>query len=112
MERALGESDLFFDYSSLRATGDVGDRDLAGESVRQMQTYNDRRWSQGRPLLDLRTHSSLPDVFVASYGQKRNASTDDPDGCALVRTQNCRAWLHRPVQCASAVMNYRSGMSQ
>lgn len=84
VERALGESDLFMDYATLGDTALTGDRDLAGESVRQLQTYEDNRWSRHRSVLDLRAHSTFQDIFLAAYGQRVDASSNDPDGCALI----------------------------
>mmetsp|Transcript_39312 Transcript_39312/g.108434 ORF Transcript_39312/g.108434 Transcript_39312/m.108434 type:complete len:649 (-) Transcript_39312:234-2180(-) len=91
VERVLGQEswDSFVDYKQAQS----GDHGVEEELMRHVEDFCEDRWSIGRPVTDCRFSPKSHEMFLASYGQRENASLADPDGCMLVWNL---AMKHRP----------------
>lgn len=85
MERALGESEVFDVFAEF--SGGVGggeDTDCDTKQVKRFETYTDKKWTENRPVMDVRTSTKFNELFLGGYGQRSDAGIRDPDGCVVV----------------------------
>ncbi|GAW79905.1 cytoplasmic dynein intermediate chain [Plasmodium gonderi] len=83
IERTLGEQDMF------NATFDFAAKDLSpdGESAEKLKlvnTYYCKKYTNGRPITDVKTSNIYSELFLASYGLSLTSNYLDPDGYVLV----------------------------
>uniref|UniRef100_A0A0G4HJL6 Uncharacterized protein n=1 Tax=Chromera velia CCMP2878 TaxID=1169474 RepID=A0A0G4HJL6_9ALVE len=90
MERALGQqkfADVFVDYSGALDEDEDGEGESA-ERAQKVDSYFDPKWTETRPVMDVKSSPKYPELFLAAYGQKENESVTDPDGCVLLWSLN------------------------
>ncbi|GAB65414.1 cytoplasmic dynein intermediate chain, partial [Plasmodium cynomolgi strain B] len=83
VERSLGEQDV------LNATFDFAAKDITGETesaerMKFVNTYSCKKYTNGRPITDVRTSNLYSELFLASYGLSTTSNYTDPDGYVLV----------------------------
>ncbi|KJP86492.1 hypothetical protein AK88_03868 [Plasmodium fragile] len=83
VERSLGEQDV------LNATFDFAAKDITGDSesterMKLVNTYFCKKYTNGRPITDVRTSNLYSELFLASYGLSTTSNYTDPDGYVLV----------------------------
>lgn len=100
VERTLGQEawDIAADFTG----GDAGGGDTDAERMKHMDDYVEKKWSQDRPVTDVR-FSSRKELFLAAYGQRNNPSLSDPDGCMLVWNLSMNNRPEMAFTCQSAV---------
>ncbi|CAA9987095.1 cytoplasmic dynein intermediate chain, putative [Plasmodium knowlesi strain H] len=84
VERSLGEQDVLnatFDFAAKDITG--GDTESA-ERMKFVNTYSCKKYTNGRPITDVRTSNIYSELFLASYGLSTTSNYTDPDGYVLV----------------------------
>ncbi|KAI4841478.1 uncharacterized protein MKS88_000015 [Plasmodium brasilianum] len=83
IERSLGEQDMFnstFDF----VAKDISDESESFEKLKFLNTYYCKKYTNGRPITDVKTSHIYSDLFLASYGLSDVCNYADPDGYILV----------------------------
>ncbi|ANQ07000.1 Uncharacterized protein PCOAH_00014990 [Plasmodium coatneyi] len=83
VERSLGEQDVLnatFDFAAKDITGDAE----SAERMKFVNTYSCKKYTNGRPITDVRTSNLYSELFLASYGLSTTSNYTDPDGYVLV----------------------------
>lgn len=104
VERLLGESEVFnafADYSGAEAGPQEGSEEL----VTFFDVYKDSRYAPHRPVTDLRTSPTFPELFLAAYGSpsSKYATAGDAEGCVLVWSLALKQRPEYAFTCQSAV---------
>ncbi|EUD64604.1 dynein intermediate chain, cytosolic [Plasmodium inui San Antonio 1] len=91
VERSLGEQDVLnatFDFAAKDITGDAE----SAERMKFVNIYSCKKYTNGRPITDVRTSNFYNELFLASYGLSTTSNYTDPDGYVLVwnSTMNSR----------------------
>ncbi|CAI7719156.1 cytoplasmic dynein intermediate chain, putative [Plasmodium vivax] len=83
VERSLGEQDVLnatFDFAAKDITAD----EESAERMKLVNTYFCRKYTNGRPITDVRTSNLYSELFLASYGLSSTSNYTEPDGYVLV----------------------------
>lgn len=102
VERTLGEQDIFnniFDF----AANDLTEESESVEKLKMINTYYFKKYTNARPITDVRTSNIYSDLFLASYGLSETATSIDSDGCVLVWNTSMNSRPEYVFTCQSSV---------
>lgn len=102
IERALGQEQ--WDIAVDLVGADGSDQNEGDERMKLVDDYVEEKWSQGRPVTDLRFSRRREELFLASYGQRKSPSLSDPDGCMLLWNLAMNKRPEMAFSCQSAVL--------